>query len=419
MKVAYVSPLPPERSGIADYSALLLPALEQRADIELVRRGSSKLPRGADVAVYHIGNNPEAHGWIVDLLKSYRRRVPALVVLHEYVLHHLVAGLTLGRGEAEEYRAAMETEAGAVGRLLGHAVVDGLVPPLWEVRAQDFPLAAPVLELADVVAVHSRYVEQRVEETQYGRRLRLIPHPVWPDPPTTPDLELPRDALLIGCVGYLNPSKRVPQLVAAFSALRQAHGDVKLVLAGAVSKGLDLDSVLERHGLEVGSDVIKLDFVPEERLWPLLARFDVCVSLRSPTMGETSGVALRALALGRPLVVSDVGWFSELPDEAVAKVPADEHEAETLTDVLRSLVSDEARRARLGAAGREYVTRVHDLERVADLYLGALEEAAGGGSVDEAVIDEVARAAQDVGVDPHGSGAGSVGRAARELGLGR
>ena len=33
MKVAYYSPLPPERSGIADYSALLLPVLERLVDV--------------------------------------------------------------------------------------------------------------------------------------------------------------------------------------------------------------------------------------------------------------------------------------------------------------------------------------------------------------------------------------------------
>ena len=50
-------------------------------------------------------------------------------------------------------------------------------------------------------------------------------------------------------------------------------------------------------------------------LWALMAACDACINLRAPTMGETSGTAVRALALGKPLVVSDVGWFAELPDE--------------------------------------------------------------------------------------------------------
>ena len=96
MKVAVFTPMPPERSGIADYSALLLPALQARCEIVVVRRGAKKPPRGTDLCVYHIGNNPEAHGWIVDAL----RRTPGLVVLHDFVLHHLVAGITIGRRDA-------------------------------------------------------------------------------------------------------------------------------------------------------------------------------------------------------------------------------------------------------------------------------------------------------------------------------
>ena len=68
MKVAYYSPLPPERSGIADYSALLVPALAERLDLRIARRGRFR-PRNVDTSLYHVGNSPEAHGWIVDALR--------------------------------------------------------------------------------------------------------------------------------------------------------------------------------------------------------------------------------------------------------------------------------------------------------------------------------------------------------------
>ena len=69
MRVAYFSPMPPERSGIADYSALLLPALERRVDLAVVRRGRKRPPRGTDLCLYQIGNNPDAHGWILEALR--------------------------------------------------------------------------------------------------------------------------------------------------------------------------------------------------------------------------------------------------------------------------------------------------------------------------------------------------------------
>ena len=155
MKVAYFSPLPPSTSGIADYSALLLPALERLVEVEVVRPGRTRPVGDADVSIYHIGNDPDQHGWIVDALK----RRPGVVVLHDFVIHHLVAGLTIGRHDGHAYLAAMEREAGVPGRLLGYGVLEGRVPPLWEVRPQEFPLAGEVLDRATSVIVHSRYVE--------------------------------------------------------------------------------------------------------------------------------------------------------------------------------------------------------------------------------------------------------------------
>jgi hypothetical protein len=134
MRVVYYSPLPSSRSGIADYTALLLPALRKRADVVVAEPGR-RAPRG-DVALYHIGNDPDAHGWIVDAL----RKRPGVVVLHEYVLHHLIAGVTIGRGNGRSYLDAMERELGVAGRLLALGVLDNLLPLLWETQPERFPL---------------------------------------------------------------------------------------------------------------------------------------------------------------------------------------------------------------------------------------------------------------------------------------
>jgi glycosyltransferase involved in cell wall biosynthesis len=393
MKVAYYSPFPPERTGIAEYSELLLPALRDRIDVEVVRRGSSP-SRSADVCLYHVGNNPDAHGWIVEAL----RKRPGVVVLHDFVLHHLVAGLTLGRRDGEGYLGAMQREAGVPGRLLAHGVLDGIVPPLWEVRPEDFPLAGEVLEHAAKpgggLIVHSRYVAERALVAGYDGRLWRIPHPAWPAP-SSPAAPLEGDPL-VGCFGNLNASKRVPQLLEAFARLRAARPGARLLLVGAEAPGFDLAGRLAGLGLD---GVEREDYVDEERLWSLMAACDICVALRSPTMGETSGTAIRALVLGRPLVVSDTGWFRELPDELALKVPVDEHEAETLAGALELLGADPAAREAMSAAAREYVAREHDLDRVAEAYVAALEEAAGGDAVRDVVVGEVANAAAAVGID--------------------
>jgi glycosyltransferase involved in cell wall biosynthesis len=402
MRVAYYSPLPPSRSGIADYSALLLPALRERVDVVVAEPGK-RVP-AADIALYHVGNDPDAHGWIVDAL----RKRPGVVVLHEYVLHHLVAGITIGRGDGRGYLDAMERDLGVAGRLLGLGVLDNLLPLLWETQPERFPLSGIVLDDAQGLIVHSDYVGERARAAGYGGRLWHIPHPAWRMGAVEPAGDVSGDPL-IGCFGYLNMNKRIPELLEAFSALRRERPGARLVLVGGAGERFDVQRRLERLGLSEG--VERLDYVPEERMWSLMAACDVLVNLRYPTMGETSGSVIRALSLGKALVVSDVGWFAELPDDVVLKVPVDEYEVPTIRAAL-GVAADHA--SSLGAAARSYVVREHDLGRVADAYVSALETAAGGTAADDAVILRVAESAAELGI----TDLSQVAERLREVGIG-
>jgi glycosyltransferase involved in cell wall biosynthesis len=401
----------PERSGIADYSALLLPALRKRVDVEVVPKG--KRSRGADLALYHVGNDPDAHAWIVDAL----RERPGVVVLHDFVVHHLVAGMTLGRRDGHGYLDAMERDAGVTGRLLAYGVMDKRIQPLWDTRPEEFPLAAGILDLAREhgVVVHSRYAERRAREYGYDGPLWRVPHPAWPPPPGAP--ERVEGSPVIGCFGHLNASKRIPQLLEAFARLRLAYPQARLLLVGPVAPGFHAEGRIERLGL--GDEVIRHDYVDEARFWALMAACDVCVSLRAPTMGETSGAAIRALSLGKPLVVSDLGWFAELPDDVALKMPVDEYEPETLLAALALLAERPDALAAMSASALRLARTDHDVEHVADLYAVALEEAAGGPAVQAALLREVAAAAAEVGIGPDDPYTAELAARLREAGLAR
>jgi glycosyltransferase involved in cell wall biosynthesis len=412
VKVAYFSPMPPERTGVADYSALLLPALERRVAVSVVRRGRKRSPRDTDLALYHVGNNPDAHAWVVDAL----RRRPGVVVLHDFVLHHLVAGMTVGRRDGHGYLDTMEREHGVVGRLLAHGVLDKRIPPLWESRPEDFPLAGFVLQHATGLIVHSRTVRDLARGAGFEGPIWVVPHPAWPVPDLAP--ERVANGPVIGCFGVVNSSKRIPELLRAFAAVRRRHPDATLLLVGPTSPGFDLDRRLQRLGL-AGEGLVREGWVDERRLWSLMAGVDVCVNLRHPTMGETSGSVIRSLSLGKPLVVSSVGWFSELPDAVGLKVPVDSTEVETLEAALELLLTREDLRSELGAAAAALARREHELERVAELYAAAVEEAAGGRAVADAVLGEVSEAAADVGISPEAAEAGEIARRLAEVELGR
>jgi glycosyltransferase involved in cell wall biosynthesis len=400
--------MPPEPSGIADYSALLVPALSERLELTVVKRGARRLPRGVDVALYHVGNDPGAHGWIVDLL----RKRPGVVVLHDFVLHHLVSGITLARGDSKRYLDALERDGGLTARLLGYAVMEKRIPALWESRPEDFPLTGEVLSYATAVVAHSRYVERRAREAGYEGAIHVVPHPAWPPPAVTPaDVD---GGPLFGCFGNVNAAKRVPHLLEAFTRVRRRHPGARLLLVGAVSPGFDLDRRLQRLGLDA-EGVVREGRVDEGRLWSLMAACDACINLRAPTMGETSGTAIRALTLGKPLLVSDVGWFAELPADVALKAAPDEHEADTLEAGLELLASRPDVRASMGAAAATLARREHDLGRVADRYAAALELAAGGGAVADAVLREVSAAAATVGIEPDSPEATELARRLAEV----
>ena len=406
VKVAYYSPLPPERSGIADYSALLLPALEQRVEVAVVRAaGSPDAARHGPRAVPR-RQRPGAPRWIVEAL----RKRPGMVVLHDFVLHHLIAGMTLGRKDNDGYLDAMQREAGPVGRMLAHGVVDGLLPPVWERRAPEYPLTGEVLRYSTGVIVHSRYVEGRVQDHGYAGPVWRIPHPAWPAPRTAA-ADLPGDRFVVGCFGHLNPSKRLPQLLEAFALLRRRVPEALLLLVGSLAPGLEL---------ELPEGAVHHEYVDEERLWSLLAASDVCVSLRFPTMGETSGVAMRAMIAraGRSWSATSAG-SPTCPTRSRSRFRSTTGRSRRCRARSKASPATPGGGEAMGAAARALAEGEHELGHVADAYAAALEEAAGGAAVRDAVQAEVAAAAAETGLSPDGEALGEIAERLGEVGRGR
>ena len=182
-------------------------------DVVVARPGRFRSGPPADVALYHVGNDAEAHGWIVEAL----RRRPGVVVLHDFVLHHLVVGLTFSRGDAAGYLAAMEREGGLVGRLLAYAVLDNKLPPLWETRPEDFPLAGEVLQRRDRPDRPLALRRGARARDRLRRADRADPAPRLADPRASRRPRSTGDPLF-GCFGHLNETKRIAELVARVRA---------------------------------------------------------------------------------------------------------------------------------------------------------------------------------------------------------
>ena len=150
-----------------------------------------------------------------------------------------------------------------------------------------------------------------------------------------------------------------------------------------------------------------------------MAACDVCVNLRAPTMGETSGSVVRQLSLGKPVIVSDTGWFAELPDDVALKIPVGDGEVDALHAGLELIARDDGVRVAMSSAAHQLARREHDLEHAAELYASALEQAAGGEAVANEVLGEVAAAAGGVGIEPGSPEATELARRLAEVELGR
>jgi glycosyltransferase involved in cell wall biosynthesis/SAM-dependent methyltransferase len=372
MRVAFFSPMPPARSGIADYSAALVEPLGRLVDLDIFDTAPAAFdPSRFDVALYQVGNNP-AHGFVYEAALRH----PGVVVLHEANLHHLLAELTIRRGDWDAYMREVEHDAGPAAMPYARRVRALEVGPDYE----GVPMTRRILERARGVIAHSEAVLDHVRAAGYTGPTARIPHGAWlPEADrlgARDRLGIPDGAPLIGIFGYLKPYKRIPESLRALARLLRVEPRTRLILAGEPHPDLPLDSLIQALG--IGDSVRVLGFTAIEDFTGAIAACDIVLNLRYPTVGETSGSLLRALGLGKPVLVSDVGAFHDLPDDVCLKVPVGPTEEDEIFEYLNLLVARPDLARAMGARARAWVERECTWERVAQRYASFLESVAAG-----------------------------------------
>lgn len=361
MRLAWLSPLPPQRSGIADYSAELLPHLAEHLELELfVDEGVKVSPdirarfpvhgdrafpemRGRfDAVLYHLGNNVDYHARIWRMVV----RFPGVVVLHEAMLHHLVRGMTLSKGDLDGYVEEMRYAYGRTGHALARRSLDTGIPlDVWS-----YPLFERVVDSSLALIVHNELTRQRVLASRPLARVTRVPHHLSlgeSGPGDRASLGIPENAFVLASFGFITPAKRLEVSLRAFARLRKERPDALYLLVGDVSPHYEMPRLPE--------GVVLVGHTRLDEFLRYMAAADVAVNLRYPTSGETSGTLIRLLGMGKPVIVSNVGAFAEIPDGACAKVDLDETEEDLLLEYLRQLAADEGLRRALGENARRFV----------------------------------------------------------------
>jgi glycosyltransferase involved in cell wall biosynthesis len=394
MKIAWFSPFPPVRTGIADSSAQLVDALRARGysidpyptatahDFPWIHR-----QRPYDLIVYQFGNSSHH-----DYAWAYALRYPGLVVLHDTRLHHARAAFLLRERRAADYRAELTWShpglppdaaelaiAGFDSALfyqwpMVRALIDAsrLVAVHGEGTRRDLVDAAPQSDVSKIVSVrlgHGEHVTAASRDRErHAVRARL---------------GIPDDAVLFGLFGGVTPEKRIPQALAALRAIVPHAPSARLLLAGAPAGHYDVQADLAAFGLQ--DRVTITGYLSEETdLTNHLAACDVSLNLRWPTARETSGAWLRALAAGVPTLITDLVHAGDVPSldpRTWTPQPGDPalgppvcvaidilDEDHSLRLAMRRLGQDGALREQLGRAGQEWWAREHSLDVMVEDY---------------------------------------------------
>jgi glycosyltransferase involved in cell wall biosynthesis len=361
MIVGYYAPLPPARTGVADYAQVLLDALRKKGDVVV---NAHK----ADVNLYHLGNNP-LHREIYERALT----APGVVILHDALLNHFFLG-TLDR---DRYIEEYVYNHGEWERNFGATLYDGRAASASSRRYFDRPMLRRIAERSLAVVVHNPAAAERVRIAAPGAEVVEIPHlftlPHAPQPDTRArirhDWQLPPNAFVFGIFGYLRETKRVLPILRAFEKLQRDLPHSRLLLAGTF--GSEDLARAAAPSLEPPA-ILRVGRLPDRDWWNVADAVDAGLALRYPSAAETSGIAIRLMGLGKPVFLTDGPEISRIPDDCCFRIGGGVEESFQLSHTMELAVRRPDISAAIGNRAALYVRQHHDTSRLADQFWNLL-----------------------------------------------
>lgn len=401
--IQWLCPLDTDQTEIARYSQGIMPSMRKHFCLGLVDDGDDhdkefeceKQILGMEpINIYNIGNS-HLHCSILDMALSG----PGVVILHDVSLFELALAYARTHPDFSlQDLIANEHDAQAVedfNQMFGGSAYE------WHGRSQKqydnfvgaYPLFQSFISNARAVVVHSEYALKRVEKVYDGPVLKLeLPYPV-PSSGNAPRQH--KEPCEIVFCGHAGPNRRLREFIQAWAEVSQPNF-FHLSLFGAIDKADEIIALAEEHGV---AELINVGgFVSETELNDALAASDLALNLRNPTMGETSASQLRHWSNALPTLVSDIGWYSELPHDVVIKVSPD-REKQDIIAIMENFISGKHSYYEYGINGYEYLLQEHGVDqyvrRLAE-YVAQIEKSRFVTSeVDERLVDFLASMCHD------------------------
>jgi glycosyltransferase involved in cell wall biosynthesis len=382
---AIFTPLPPTASGIADYAAELAPSLASRLNATCIIADDAPTPEHfgfpferlsewksnqerdrATPRLYHLGNS-HIHEYIL----QEAMQQPGVVVLHDWVLHHLFEQTMLRRSDSDTFRKLAVEHHGPLGEVIADLAERELSGDAFRFG---LPMTAPALQNAKAVIVHSFESMYRVRDLlpdipvqriplQYSRstdceetnasdvRKRLGMHP---------------GRLIFVALGLATVQKRLDSLISALGDIKEQIPPFELWVVGELPDSLGLRELAIESGLANHMHVTGR--VDMNTFQAFIDHSDVVVNLRFPSAGESSATLIRAMGAGKPCVVFDSGSALDYPGDLLVRIPIEISSPAGLANALRSLACDENARQQTGAAAANHIAKWHAVDQCANAY---------------------------------------------------
>ena|GEM_PF-6755743 len=377
-RIAWFTPLPPQETGIANCNAGLLPHLTQDFDITLVIDGDypvkddslnvnfpilstaefeTRYHVGAyDQCVYHIGNSP-FHMYMFPFIEKYG----GAMVLHEIAMNYLAGFLE--------------------SRITDHNRIDILArqQALFPADSEEYADARTtaflhyMLNLSDGVFVHSKHAQAMLQKLAPAHSCPVIISELGTSFPILPTelekkqlrkkLHIEENKFICSALGGIHRVKGVEDILNTLCQLLSLANDMIFIFVGAFAEeNKDWFTALLSKASRIGIDVRTTGYVNDKLFIDYIKISDFALSLRTFSRGESSAVILNLLSHGIPTIVYDNGYFSEIDDNAVLKVPLSDTEA--LKKQIERLIANEDLRKTTSRHARDFAARLHWPTRV-------------------------------------------------------
>jgi len=388
-KLAFVSPLPPEKSGIADYSAELLPELSKYYDITVIIKQSQitdswinnnclvkesgwfeKNHHQFDRILYHIGNS-HFHEHMPALIEN----APGTVVLHDFFLGNIFYYQEYHKKIPGALSAALDFSHGqeALTDISHHQNLSGIL--------DKYPVNLKILTTAKGIITHSEFSKKLATEWYRKKcfdKWKVIPlmrKPVRMNKmKSRKELVIKKDEFIITSFGLIDPKKQSFQILEAFNKSKLKDDDDSMLFFVGQNNtgnyGEKMSDFIRSNKLEHKVKIVGWTELPVYKKY--IAASDIAVQLRTKSRGETSAAIMDCLNQGTATIVNANGSFAELPADAVLMLP-DEFSQDQITAAIEHLKDNHKLRAEIGKKAKKHISAEHAPARCAKLYFEAIE----------------------------------------------